>query len=88
LPSALFSSDGARTGLHAAFGVHTNNHGTFRYKIEISQANFESMLFTFDQTFSPEGRDDPKYGAGKLAEFVSPKAMKPGKISVAVLCHY
>jgi hypothetical protein len=47
--------------------------------MEISQDNFESTLFTFYQTLSPEGWDNQKYGAGKLVEFMSPKAMKPGK---------
>lgn len=79
LPNSLFSTDDPQTGPHAAFGVKTHSPGSFKYKIELSQDDFESTLLTFDQSISPGGWDREKYLGGTLAEFVSPEALKPGK---------
>jgi len=79
LPDALLSPDGARTGPHAAFGLRTQSPGSFRYRIVVSQDNFESTSYTFDQTISQPGWDNLIYRGGTLARFVSPEALKPGK---------
>jgi len=79
LPSALFSPNAAQTGPHAAFGVRTHSPGTFQYKIEVSQDDFESTQYTFDQTVSQAGWDSQRYLGGTLAEFVAPEALKPGE---------
>jgi hypothetical protein len=77
-PGARFRPESAQTGPHAAFAVRTRSPGSFRYRIVVSQDNFESTLHTFDQTVSQEGWDYPIYRGGTLAKFVSPEALTPG----------
>ncbi|HZA25479.1 MAG TPA: cohesin domain-containing protein, partial [Dehalococcoidia bacterium] len=78
-PVSRFHSSGAPTGPRPEFEVKTLSPGAFKYKIEVSEDGFRSVLHTFDQTGSPAGWDQAEYVGGDVAEFISPKSLQPGQ---------
>ena len=77
-PGSRFVSSNAGTGPHATFRVRTLSPASLMYWVQVSRDNFESIAYTFNQTMSQDGWDQPIYQNGQAAEFISPEALESG----------
>ena len=78
-PGTDLGSAAQQTGPNPVLSLRTLSPGTFKYRIELSRDEFESTLFSFDQTNLPSAWDQSEYHSGAIAEFTSPKTLGPGR---------